>query len=370
MKKFFSTLLSVAMISSAFVSAVSADAYDVIAVKTGDTVIANGTNIEATVGDTIDFVIDTKDVNGQGLNIGVVYDDTTAFADAFEFTSITNGSGKTSYKIYNDVEDDDVGSTVKPSVANSNKNGLATWGFIYAEDANWSAVSNFAKFSLSTKKTGTYKFYVRNTLTVSGKANENNVPFTITVKDAAPEDVLVTDITADDLSLTVGNTGTIAYTVAPDNATDKKVVFESGDSEVIEVNAETGAYEAKKAGKTTITIKSNDGNATKIINVEVAPVVVPDKITFDGAAKSEGTDHTAYWKFTVSKGLVPGMEAHFADQTAEKELVYDLNSAIGGDADVSFALYITATNERIGHTFDVKVMSGDVISDTESVVID
>ena len=192
-------------------------------------------------------------------------------------------------------------------------------------------------------------------------------------KDAAPADVKVNGITATPAelkTLTVGDKGTIAVEVAPADATEKGVTFASDAEDVIKVDAD-GNYEAMGAGTAKITITAKDGSGvTATVDVEVAPVVVPDKITFNGAAKSEGTDHTAYWKFTVSKGLVPGMKALFADQTAEKELEYDLASAIGGDADVSFALYITATTERFGHTFDVKVTSGELVSDTTSVTID
>ena len=360
MKKFFSALLSVAMISSAFVSAVSADAYDVIAVKTGDTVIANGTNIEATVGDTLDFVIDTKDVNGQGLNIGVVYDDTTAFADAFEFTSITNGNGKASYKIYNDVEEDNVASTVKPSVANSNKNGLATWGFIYAENANWSAVSNFAKFSLNTKKVGTYKFYARNTLTVSGKANENNVPFTITVKDAAPADVKVTGITATPAelkALTVGDKGTIAVAVAPADATEKGVTFASDAEDVIKVDAD-GNYEAMGAGTAKITITAKDGSGvTATVEVSVSAPVIPEpeKVQFVKAVKSDKAA-TGYWVFKVNKGITETLKVTYAN--ADEKLELDAPAAIGGESDVTFALYLTVTGDRIGKAYTAAVAHG------------
>lgn len=375
MKKFFSALLSVAMISSAFVSAVSADAYDVIAVKTGDTVIANGTNIEATVGDTLDFVIDTKDVNGQGLNIGVVYDDTTAFADAFEFTSITNGNGKASYKIYNDIEDDSVASTVKPSVANSNKNGLATWGFIYAENANWSAVSNFAKFSLNTKKVGTYKFYARNTLTVSGKANENNVPFTITVKDAAPADVKVTGITATPAelkALTVGDKGTIAVAVAPADATEKGVTFVSDAEDVISVDAD-GNYEAKSAGTAKITITAKDGSGvTATVEVSVSAPVIPepDKVEFVKAVKSDKAA-TGYWVFKVNKGITETLKVTYANAAnAEEKLELDAPAAIGGESDVTFALYLTVTGDRVGKAYTAAVAHGTDSATGTAITLD
>lgn len=372
MKKFFSALLSVAMISSAFVSAVSADAYDVIEVKTGDTVITTNTNIDATVGDTIDFVMNTKDVNGQGLNIGVVYDSAaeTAFADAFEFTSVTNGSGKASYKIYNDVEEDDVASTVKPSVASGNKNGLVTWGFIYAQNANWSAVENFAKFSLNTKKVGTYKFYVRNTLTVSGKANENNVPFTITVKDAAPAEVKVTGITADPAALTdldIGATGTIAVAVAPADATEKGVNFVSGNTDVITVDAD-GNYKAVGAGSTEITITAKDGSGvTATVAVTVNAPVPVAKVKFEKAVKSDKAA-TGYWVFKVNEGISETLKVTYA--TEGEELTLDAPFAIGGDADVEFAIYLTATGERVGKAFTAKVAHGTDFATGDAITLD
>lgn len=374
MKKFFSALLSVAMVSSAFVSMASAAGYDVIELKVGDTVIAENTNIDVDINSSIDFVMNTKDVNGSGLNIGLVYDDskTAAFADAFEFTSVTNGSGKASYKIYNDVEEDDVGSTVKPTVASGNKNGLVTWGFMYAQNANWSAVENFAKFSMTAKKAGTYKFYARNTLTVGTSDVVNNVPFTITVKDAGPADVKVTGITATPAelkALTVGDKGKIDVAVAPADATEKGVTFASDAEDVISVDAD-GNYEAKSAGTAKITITAKDGSGvTATVEVSVSAPVIPEpeKVQFVKAVKSDKAA-TGYWVFKVNKGITETLKVTYAN--ADEKLELDAPAAIGGESDVTFALYLTVTGDRIGKAYTAAVAHGADSATGDAIVLD
>ena len=178
--------------------------------------------------------------------------------------------------------------------------------------------------------------------------------------DVAPEVVKVETITADDLSLTVGDTGTIAYTVAPDNAADKKVTFKVAEdgADIIDVNATTGAYTAKKAGSTTITITSNDGNATKTINVAVAdkePEPEPDKVEFVKAVKSDKAA-TGYWVFKVNKGITETLKVTYAN--ADDKLELDAPTAIGGESDVTFALYLTVTGDRIGKDYTAAVAHG------------
>ncbi|MBC1230310.1 hypothetical protein HB816_07630 [Listeria booriae] len=112
------------------------------------------------------------------------------------------------------------------------------------------------------------------------KAGSTNV----TIRDAAGNivrsftyTVTATDILATDLTLATSNitanvndTGKIDATVAPSNATNKTLSYTPADPSIITVDA-NGNWTAKKAGTTTIAVRTTDGsNITKTINVTVA----------------------------------------------------------------------------------------------------
>ncbi|MBC2173067.1 SdrD B-like domain-containing protein [Listeria booriae] len=91
----------------------------------------------------------------------------------------------------------------------------------------------------------------------------------ITVTDVAP--VKATDITlgATNISATVGDTGKVNATVAPSNADNKTLTYTPADTSIISVDG-NGNWTAKKAGTTTIAVKTTDGsNITKNITVTV-----------------------------------------------------------------------------------------------------
>ncbi|MBC1284127.1 hypothetical protein HB768_13815, partial [Listeria welshimeri] len=81
------------------------------------------------------------------------------------------------------------------------------------------------------------------------------------------------DITlgATDITTKVGATGKVDATVAPSNTANKTLTYTPADSSIISVDA-NGNWTAKKAGTTTIAVKTTDGsNITKTITVTVSP---------------------------------------------------------------------------------------------------
>ncbi|EUJ45568.1 SdrD B-like domain-containing protein [Listeria riparia] len=100
--------------------------------------------------------------------------------------------------------------------------------------------------------------------------------FTFTV--TAPTNVPATDLTlgASNITANVNDTGKIDATVSPSNATNKTLSYTPADSSIITVDA-NGNWTAKKAGTTTIAVKTTDGsNITKTVNVTVTD---PNAIT-------------------------------------------------------------------------------------------
>lgn len=103
------------------------------------------------------------------------------------------------------------------------------------------------------------------------------------------------NIIKDSASIEEGKTETLQYSVWPTNATDKSVTWDSSNKTVATVN--NGVVSAHKAGNTTITIKTNDGNKTDTCAVTVTEAQQtppePDNGVFYGGLV-EGTNYTGY----------------------------------------------------------------------------
>lgn len=388
MKKFFSAVLSLAMMASFAVTSHAETDY-IFEMKDAHSV--NGAEFQA--GDIIKVDIaqnETAEIAANGWSLNVVFD-----KNVLEFTDIKD----TTNTSFTDAADFEIGY-----LNNKNKikaleytipctkdgvNSLGVVGLAIGETANRTYAFNdeypilgtiefkvkegaaAGKYALKCIQSATYDDGEGNVAAVLYNEVETG-SISYSVKDAAPEVVLVTDITADDLSLTVGDTGTIAYTVAPDNAADKTVAFKVAEdgADIIDVDAATGAYTAKKAGSTTITIASNDGNATKTINVTVAdkePEPEPDKVEFVKAVKSD-KDATGYWVFKVNKGITETLKVTYAN--ANEKLELDAPAAIGGESDVTFALYLTVTGDRIGKAYTATVAHGADSATGDEIVLD
>ncbi|MBE6775756.1 MAG: BspA family leucine-rich repeat surface protein [Ruminococcaceae bacterium] len=86
----------------------------------------------------------------------------------------------------------------------------------------------------------------------------------------------VADITVDktEIELEEGETDRITVTVTPDDAANKKVIFESDDEAVVKVD-EDGNIIAVGEGEATITVKSEDGGIEKKVTVTVKKPHIP-----------------------------------------------------------------------------------------------
>lgn len=76
-----------------------------------------------------------------------------------------------------------------------------------------------------------------------------------------------------DLELTIGDNATLSYTIKPENATYKDVVWESKDSEIATVS-DLGTITAVGVGKTIITAKVPNSEIKSECNVTVNPIHV------------------------------------------------------------------------------------------------
>lgn len=106
--------------------------------------------------------------------------------------------------------------------------------------------------------------------------------------------IAVTGVSLDKktLNLTEGKNETLIATVKPDNATNKNVIWESSDPNVVTVDA-SGNVTAKKAGKATITVKTAEGGFTDTCEV----TVMHGNMTYTAANAPTCTadGNTEYW---------------------------------------------------------------------------
>ncbi|MCI7658193.1 Ig-like domain-containing protein [Anaerotignum sp.] len=113
-----------------------------------------------------------------------------------------------------------------------------------------------------------------------------------------------------EITLNVKGTTTLKATVAPENATDQTVTWESSDNQVATV--ENGVVTAKAPGKATITVKTVDGGktATCEVTVDGQPINVP--------VQSVGLNQST---LTLSEGEGAQLTANFNPENATNKNV-------------------------------------------------
>ena len=148
------------------------------------------------------------------------------------------------------------------------------------------------------------------TITVTTEDGNKTATCNITV-NAKVYPVTSVSLNKTSASLTEGETITLTATVNPDNATNKNVSWKSSNTSVASVV--DGKVTALKAGTTTITVTTEDGNKTATCNITVnakvypvtgvslnktsAEVVVGNKLTLVATVKpSNAQNKNVSWK--------------------------------------------------------------------------
>ncbi len=74
--------------------------------------------------------------------------------------------------------------------------------------------------------------------------------------------VAVTGVTLEgDKAIAIGETVKLTATIAPANATNKKIIWNSSNPEIASIGTD-GTIEGKAAGETTVTVTTEDGSKT------------------------------------------------------------------------------------------------------------
>ena len=78
-------------------------------------------------------------------------------------------------------------------------------------------------------------------------------------------------LTRTEMKVYAGDSFTLAARIAPSNATNKTVSWSTGNPEILEINAGTGAAKALAEGSTTVTVTTADGGFTASCAVTIEP---------------------------------------------------------------------------------------------------
>ena len=150
--------------------------------------------------------------------------------------------------------------------------------------------------------------------------------------DTTPETIAVTGVTLDKSTAKLtekGQTVDLTATVAPENATNKNVIFETSNEKVVTVDG-NGKVTAVANGKATITVTTEDGEKTAACEVTVeipnVPVPAPEELVnevkneiaaAEGRKESDYTEET--WK-VYEKALNAAKEAVEQKTATEEEM--------------------------------------------------
>ena len=139
------------------------------------------------------------------------------------------------------------------------------------------------------------------TATITAKAGEKTATCTVTVTEPATTTVAVTGVTLNPtgLELKVGETGTVAATVAPENATDKTVTWSCDKTDIATVDS-TGKITAVKEGTATITAKAGEKTATCTVTVKAKGPVAVTGITVNPATVKLDVGKTTVLGVTIT----------------------------------------------------------------------
>lgn len=160
--------------------------------------------------------------------------------------------------------------------------------------------------------------------------------------------VHVSDVTMtqSSIELTVGETSTLTATISPSNATNKALIWITGNAAVATVN--DGVVTAVGAGETTITAKSDDGGFTATCKVTVKPdFIAVTGISISDNSISLSVCETATLNATISPADATNKKITWSSSDASVATVDD--NGIVTATGVGTAV-ITATSEDEHYT--------------------
>ena len=164
---------------------------------------------------------------------------------------------------------------------------------IRPEDADDKSVTwTSSDTSVATVDNGVVRGIKAGNATITARtSNGKTATCSVTVEENVAPIVHVTKVTVSPKSRTmyVGSSYKLAYTIKPSGATDKNVTWTSSDTSVATVDT-NGMVKGLKAGTTTITVKSVDGNKKAEATIKV--IAKPSTSKPDDNSKPSTKYHT------------------------------------------------------------------------------
>jgi len=134
------------------------------------------------------------------------------------------------------------------------------------KSSNENIVKVDSKGNISTIKSGTAY------ITITSKDKNASTKIKVIVKEIKVEKIV---LDKDEITLDQGTNRVIGYSIVPDNATSKEVIFKSSDENIVKVDSK-GNISAIKSGTAYITIISKDKNVITKVKVIVKQKEVVD----------------------------------------------------------------------------------------------
>lgn len=219
-----------------------------------------------------------------------------------------------------------------------------------------------AKADLTTEQAAAFKLVRRHVTGYGAEAvDDGNVTSGEVSIAVTPAKIAVTGITLDksELTLTVGETGTLTANVDPENATDKTVTWTSSNESVATVVG--GTVTAVAAGSATITAKVGEYSATCTVTVTENQEVNP--ATGYTVAASEDVSITAgenaEVSITVTEADSKAYNAYQLNVTYPEGLTYVSTSGSGVKGD-----NFKANHDEAGRTIQIIGYGADKASGT------
>ena len=181
--------------------------------------------------------------------------------------------------------------------------------------------------------------------------------------DVKEPPVAVTGVTIDKtLSVKVGETLTPAYSVTPDNATNKKVTFKSDNTDVATVDSATGAVTGIKSGTANITVTTDDGKFTDTckVTVDCPHKDVKDVPAEDSTCIKHG--HEAYTVCNTCGKILKGSDKelklaeHKYEKRAEEKHLKEVANCIRGAV---YSESCSVCGKENGKTFESEDLNPD-----------
>lgn len=290
----------------------------------------------------------------------------TVFANEITIESIKMGLSATTMKV---GETQKIITTITPANANPE--------LVYESDNP--DVVTAAIGTLIAKSDGTANITVR--------VKDTDVFDTVQVKvvnneaaDDEKENVKMSKITVKNKTICLERyeTEKIVYSVSPDNAKSDGISFKSSNTSVAEVD-DNGYVYAKRAGNATITLESEDGNATSTVKVYVSDeddekdydsMLRNIYITYDGEILKD--------KFEVMEKTTKELSIKTSPSSASKRVTWrssnksiatvDDNGRVTGVKEGTCTIYATST-ENSSKRDSVTIVVTDYVRYPDSISI-